>query len=79
MKTEVDKPATFHVFQGINGKWYYQIKHGNGKKMVASQGYTRVSDAQRACRALQAVVRGYCLMETDHTPNKIWMKIQKKK
>lgn len=35
-----------------DGLWYFHVKAGNGRKICASEGYTRKSDAVKTAKLL---------------------------
>lgn len=42
----------FNVFQGIDGKWYWDLKAGNNEIVAQSEGYVSKWNAERAIRIL---------------------------
>lgn len=70
-----NKAITFNVFQGINGKWYWNIRHGNNKIIADSaQGYTQRSGCVRAARTIRSALQGPCAVTIDETPNPVFMR-----
>lgn len=44
------KPYKLDIFQGKDGQWYISLLHGNGRKFMTSEGYTRKGTAKKIAR-----------------------------
>lgn len=42
----VSRSAFFETFEGLDGKFYFNVMAGNGQNVLRSQSYTRLSSAQ---------------------------------
>jgi hypothetical protein len=42
----VSRSAYFETFQGLDGRYYFNLVAGNGQNVLRSQGYTRLASAQ---------------------------------
>ena len=42
----VSRSAFFETFQGLDGKYYFNLMAGNGQNVLRSQGYTRLASAE---------------------------------
>jgi uncharacterized protein len=42
----VSRSANFETFQGIDGRYYFNLMAGNGQNVLRSQGYSRLSSAE---------------------------------
>lgn len=50
----VPAPAKFETFKGLDGKYYFNVKAGNGEIVLQSQGYTTKTSAQNGASSVQS-------------------------
>lgn len=64
----------FVVHQGKDGQWYVRLVAANGQILMASEGYTRKGNADRAAKTIQRTVAGMStwLVGTPYSPPLPW-------
>lgn len=50
----VSRSAFFETFQGLDGKYYFNLMAGNGENVLRSQGYTTLRSAQNGVESVLA-------------------------
>ncbi|WP_369989977.1 YegP family protein [Pseudomonas xanthosomatis] len=46
--------ATYEIFRGKDGQFYFRLKAGNGEKILASEGYTTKANCQNGIDSVKA-------------------------
>ena len=52
VKKNSTMPERYEVFEGKNGKWYFNLKAGNHEVILSSQGYASKSGAENGTEAV---------------------------
>lgn len=68
----VSRSAFFETFQGLDGKYYFNLMAGNGQNVLRSQGYTRLASAEGGVESVIANGNDKRNFEVNQAANGDW-------